>query len=428
MGRWRGETGARFRLYPQAPRQLGITEPETIVLAAPAGSIGPGPSDDRMYAVVPRGKELPYGSHATDEGEQIMFVPPWHGETLAPAMPDAQGHFDHIETGTRAFEAAHVFGCAHFVLDIWEDYFGHPVPWHFAKDYDRLELSVLPSLKNGIIGWGFLEVGEVPNKSGEMQPFSLNFDVIAHEIGHALVYSMVGMPDPDDENAEYYGFHESAADLVALLASLHFDSVSELLLSRTSGNLYTVNRFTRFGELGEGDQIRFAANDSVMDDFAASWSDEHKLAQPLTGAVFDTIVDAFHEALLDLGLIPPEMEDLSDRLEGNPDYGLELQDDFDKWYAREPEGFRAALDDARDFMGVLLAAAWRLIDSDELTYEEVMHALVRVDRELTGERFGRTIRHNCERRGIGSVRPGPHVPNKKSVSHVHSSRTVVPLD
>ncbi len=423
-----GNEGTRFLLFPQPPFLENFAEPEIVTVSPPAGSVGPGPSDDRMYAIYPLGKALQYGFHVSDGGKPFMYLPAWQGDIIAPAMPDEGGHFDHLTPGTAQFETAHLFGAARFALDVWERYFGRTIRWHFAGDYSRLELSVLPSLANAIIGWGFLETGVVPTEEGIPRAFSMNFDVIAHEIGHAIVYSEVGLPDPDTGNAEYFGFHESAADLVALLASLHFDSVVDSILLRTSGNLYTVNQLTRFAELGDHEQIRLAANNHVMSEFASGWSDEHDLAQPLTGAVFDILVDIFHEILLDRDLIPPDMEDLSDQLEGNPDYGAVLQDDFDELFARNPDGFKMALLDARDFMGTLLADGWQLLRADTLTYAGVGEALKTVDGRMTGGQFRRIIEGNFKIREIGRFAPGPRQPRSDAASHVHSARTMMPAD
>jgi hypothetical protein len=58
-GRYRGR-GTRFRLYPQSPILESIHGPETVWIGHPAGSIGPGPSDNRMYVVDAVGKDRHY--------------------------------------------------------------------------------------------------------------------------------------------------------------------------------------------------------------------------------------------------------------------------------------------------------------------------------------------------------------------------------
>lgn len=415
----------KFKLFPQPPFLAAFREPETVLLSPPAGSLSPGPSDERMYAIFPLGKKLHYGTQEED-GEPYLYLPPWEGRIHRPAVPSRDGHFDHLEPGTPQFEAAHLFGSVRFVLDVWEGYFDHPIRWHFEDSYDQIELSILPELDNALMGYGFMEVGGHTTEEGDYRPFSLNFDVIAHEVGHAMIYREVGMPVPGGPQGEYYGFHESAADLVALVTSLHFDSVVDHVLERTRGNLYTLNKLNRMAELSDHEQIRLAANDARLSDFAAGWDDEHDLAQPLTGAMFDILVDIFHEQLLDRGLIAPEVEDLSDQLEGLPEYEDVMQSLFDEAYARDPGGFRAALLEARDIVGTYLADTWTLLDSDSLSYAEVAAAFEQVDREITGGRYRRLIRGNMRMRDIGIAVPGPRRSAPGPESHSFSARTIVP--
>ena len=257
-------------------------------------------------------------------------------------------------------------------------------------------------------------------------PYSLNFDVVAHEIGHAIIYSVIGMPSNGDASGEYYGFHESAADMVALLASLHFGSVVDTLLENTRGNLYTFNRLSRFAELSDNAQIRIAANNRSLSEFAAGWSSEHDLSEPLTGAMFDIFVDIYHERLLLHGLISAEDEDLSDQLEGSPQYSEVMQGIFDTRYAANPEGFRIALLEARDYLGTYLADTWERLDADMLSYFGVEKALLAVDQEITGGAFRRIIEGNFRMRDIGLTTAGPRLPEQEENSHSNSVRTQVP--
>ncbi len=418
--------GTRFLLFPQPPFLDDFQEPELVEVSSPPGTVGPGPSNERMYTVYPIGKSGPYGIDGPGGSGAGKMLPPWRGPTRPPALPDEDGNFSYIDPADPAFEAAHLFGSAHFTLDVWEGYFGRPIPWHFRNDYDRLELTMLPSMDNALIGWGFLETGGTTEFGGEYRPYSLNFDVVAHEIGHAIIYNEVGIPSPDNVSGEYYGFHESAADLVALLTSLHFGSVVDDVLESTRGNLYTLNKLNRFAELSHNRQIRMAANDSMLSEFAGGWTDEHLLAQPLTGAMFDILVDVFHENLLDRGLISPEMEDLSDQLEWNPEYSDVMQAMFDERYADDPEGFRLSLLQARDYLGSYLADTWMMLDPDLLSYFGVGQALEAVDTAITGGRYRSIIRGNFAMREIGLVQPGPRLAPPGPDSHSASLRTFVP--
>lgn len=424
-----GPGGTRFRLFPQAPYRTAIPhEPETVWLAPRAGTVAPGPRDDRMYVIDPLGKREPYGINFTSYGTPFLYLPPWDGPIRPPAMPASDGHFDHLEVGTPEFEKAHCFGCVHFALDVWERYFGRPIPWHFARDYPRLEISILRELDNATAGWGFMELGSHFTEDGEALPLSLNFDVVAHELGHLIIYSEVGLPVLDAVEGEYFGFHESAADLVALVAALHFDSVVGDLLKMTRGNLYTFNELNRFAELSENDEIRNASNSRRLSEFAAGWTKEHDLSEPLTGAVFDVLVDVFHENLLDRELISPEVEDLFDQIERLDEAEAMIQPLFDNAYRGNERGFREALLEARDYLGLALAKAWQRLSPDFLIYADVGDALLQVDLELSGGRYQRLIRNNFLWREIGLVRVGPRLRPAGTLSHALSARTLTPED
>jgi len=74
-----------------------------------------------------------------------------------------------------------MYGTIRFVLDVWERYLGSAIPWHFAQDFNRLELVPVVEWNNAQCGYGFIETGFAG--AGEMRshPFCLDFDVLAHE-------------------------------------------------------------------------------------------------------------------------------------------------------------------------------------------------------------------------------------------------------
>jgi hypothetical protein len=281
-----------------------------------------------------------------------------------------------------------MYGTLRFVLDVWENYFGGPLPWHFAADYERLELVPLVEWNNAHSGYGFIETGYARAPASEPQPFCLNFDVLAHELGHAFIYSLLGTPPADRVGAQYLAFHESAADCVAMIAVLHFDSVVDRLLARTSGNIYLRNELNRIGELSETEQIRLASQSLKLADVPdlrtpverLTQPQRHDMSLPLTGAVFDVLVEVFQELIVEDGLISRELDDLSRQEEGGANEQL-VQAGFDRAYAGRHDGFKAALLDARDYMGRCLAAAWRDLTWD-LTYADAAAALVAADARI----------------------------------------------
>src|SRR5262245_33156742 len=380
-----------------------------------------------MHVVHPIGKRRPYGLLRGPYGSPFMYLPPWEGLAEPVARPGPDGHFDHLKPGTPEFEAAHVYGGVRWVLDVWERYFERAIRGHFQRDYASLEISLLDGLGNAAAGYGYLEVGAGAPATGELLPFSLNLDVVAHETGHLIIYAELGVPSLDAADGEYYGFHESAADLVALLSAAHFEPVIDDLFEATRGNLYVLNELNRIAELSQTTQIRLASNMKRMSDFSAGWTDEHELSLPLTGAIFDILVDIFHELLVERRLIAPALEALADQVQRKTAYEDLVQAQFDKAFVADPGGFREAFLHARDLVGNYLAVAWRRLSPDLLTFAEVGAALVAVDRNLSDGRYRRIIRANFQWREIGEVRVGPWRAPSTS-GHAFSARRMRPED
>jgi len=327
---------------------------------------------------------------------------------------------------TPEFAQAHVFGTIRFVLDLWEGYFGRQIGWQFARDFDRLEVLLVRSLNNAHAGYGFMEVGAQHEKDGRVTPFALNFDVVAHELGHLIIYDTIGVPDPSAAQGEYFGFHESAADVVALFAAAHFESLIDSLLDDTRGNLYTFNELDRFAELSATRQIRRASNSVRLSEFAAGWRDEHALSQPLTGALFDIFVDIFQENLVERGLIHRHVADLTETIRYHPEHLTAIQAAFDAAYPGQEEGFRAAFVEARDYNGRALAESWKRMSPDFLDYAEFAELLLAADRELSGGRYQEEIIESFVWREIGTVTVGRRLAEPNDTSHAFSVRTISP--
>jgi hypothetical protein len=419
--------GTRFRLFVQSPFAEAGDEPEIVTVSSPRGTVGAGPSDERMFVIEPVGKKWPYGVNRAPLGTPFVYLPQWKGRRVAPAAPDEDGNFDYLTPDMPGFEAAHAFGSVRFTLDVWENYLGEPLDWHFSESFEKLEISILPQWDNARYGYGFLEIGSQFEKDGSVLPFTLDFDIIAHEVGHAIIFSILGVPDDNAEFPEYEGFHEAFSDCVSLIAAMHFPSVIGKVLDETSGNLYRSNRIARFSEFPGNRQIRNANNTRTMYEFVDGFKNEHDLSEPLTGATFDILADIFQEILLERELISAEAEELAETVEFGGAESTELQDAFDRAYADDSEGFAEALVDARDIIGSYLTETLWDLDPDFLDYGDVVEAMLAVDERETGGRFAEIIDRNFERRGIGIVHAGPRLEPKR-YSRLPSRRTVVPRD
>lgn len=394
-------TGTRFRLFP-LPRHLNLPSfamPETVVVNVPPDKMSPGPADDRMFVVDALNKQ-PYSR---------LFRPPFQGDKNPPVQP-AAGHFDTLSPDSREFLCATMYATVRRVLDIWEDYFEHIIDWHFEPDFAKLELIPLIEWDNAQSGYGFLEFGFGRRMGGGIDhrlPYCANFDVLAHELGHSIVFSEVGVPsNPADPAVDYGGLHESAGDLVAIVAVLHFDSVVKHLLDTTHGNLFTVNELARVGELDASREIRTAFNYKRMSDVGDK---PHDRSLPLTGGVFDVMVEVFQKELVRLGLIS---EDLARRsslgptgiIGGGAGDDVQIQREFDAAYRGKSAEFAAALLGARDYVGRLLAKTWSTLRPPNfLTYHDVLRALLRADRDVSGGVHQQTIRECFAWREISVV-------------------------
>ena len=391
-------SGTKFRLFPQAPVLPAFQEPETVQVSPSAGSIESGPADHRMYVVDALDKARPY---------MFPYLPPYKGPTYPAAVSDEDGHFDHLKVGTREFNAAHMYGSLRFVLDIWEGYFGRPIEWHFSPHLDRLELIPQIDWDNAQSGYGFIETGFGFDEDYGEHPFCLNFDILAHELGHSIIFSVVGMPPDDRVGAEYLGFQESASDIVALLSTLHFNSVVDHLLAQTRGNIFAPNILNRFAELSPTKQIRSASNSLRMSDVAdvrtpverLSQPERHRLAQPLTGAMFDVLVELFQGILVERGLISAELDMSSRRMPAGEGDETLVQSLFDEAFQGNNEPFAEALIDARDVLGRLSADVFGRLSPD-LTFADVGGALLEADDHLTDGNLRDVIVESFSWRGI----------------------------
>lgn len=416
---------ARFRLFAQPPVDAASSVPEVVSVSTPYGRLGPGPSDGSMYVVEPVGKRAPYGVNRGPFGTRYLYLPPWNGACEAPVEPDPLGNFDYLTPADPGFAAAHAFGAVRFTLDVWERYLGQPVSWHFGDHLDRLEISLLPQWDNAQYGYGFLELGN-KESDGDSLPFHLDFDVIAHEVGHAIIYDKLGVPDRGTELPEYLGFQESFSDCVSLIAAMHFPPVLEEVLDSTQGNLYLANRLSSFSEYSTNRQIRSANNALTMADFVDSYENEHELSKPLTGAIFDILIDVFHRLLVEQRVIPARLDRLSDMAEDDVELRAEVQVEFERLYPASREAFLAALVEARDVVGVYLAMALLRAVPEFFNYASFGQSLLEADASSGRFRFSRMITENFRRRQLDVLRAGPRTSALRCPHHGNGSRIAVP--
>jgi hypothetical protein len=357
--------GTRFLLFAQAPYLSGYEKPEVVWISTPPGQIRPGPEDAHIYVRDPLLDKQPY---------DYPYLPPFVGETYPPAEPGADGHFDQIAVGSRQFLSAHAFASVGRVLDVWESYLGKPVAWYFAETYERLEIIPLVEWGNAQSGYGYLELGREAGVDGQDHPYALNFDVIAHEVGHAILFSLFAVPTAGLGDGDFGPFHESNADLVSLLSFLNFDTGMDRLLRHCNANLLVLNELNRIAELTGDRQIRLASNSRKMSEVS---SEIHDRSRPFTGAVFDTLVDLYHAGLVRQGFADERLLGLDIRNLDQADLQRISKFTTDAFRAR-PFLFKTELIKARDDVARALAAAWPRLDADGLTFANAAATMIDV--------------------------------------------------
>ena len=144
-----------------------------------------------------------------------------------------------------------------------------------------------------------------------------------------------------------------------------------------------------------------------MTEFTVGWRDEHHLAQPLTGAIFDVFVDVFHLDLLENGLINRPLATLSDAALESESLMDRVQAGFDQAYRNHHDVFVNALVHARDCIGHMLAFAWTKLSADHFDYVDVRKALLDADQVVNKGCFEWSIYENFDWRDIGQTVVGP---------------------
>ncbi|MGR9277957.1 hypothetical protein ACU8KI_25540 (plasmid) [Rhizobium leguminosarum] len=377
--------GTRFLVFPQAPFIPGYEKPEVVWIGASAGPILAGPSDHRMYVVEPVEPKRPYA---------LPFLPPYRGLLRPPVEPGPDGHFDHITPGSPGFLSAHSYACARRVLDVCEGYIGRSINWFFEPHLQRLE--IVPHIvgwDNAQSGFGFLELGEsAPNR--QTSCFGLNFDSIAHEMGHLVLLSELGILEGDGRGCDFFAYHEAIADFISLLGLLQFDTALDRILRRTGGNLLIHNELDRFAELSDERQIRSFNNSLRMGDV----SDEaHDRSKPFAAGLFDSLIEVYQTLLFERGLSdldPRRFSNLRQQLEPALLYeGLKRSSAS---YELKHFAYKAALQEARDIIGEGLTHSWHLLEPDTVTFESAALTFVEASYSGRGQSFIQQI-EDCMR-------------------------------
>ena len=409
---------ARPHLYPQSPRRRRRRGSRRSCSAAHRRG-RPRPAGPRASTRSTPPASAPTARDARPAGT----LPPWRGPVGPAAMPGPDGHFDRPRPGDPGFRLAHLYGCVRFALDVWEVYLGRPIPWHFGRDFGRLELLALSDWANAHMGYGYLEVGAFALPDGRLADYCLNFDVIAHEVGHAMMMTFAGPFPPDRVTPDYEALHEASADWAAMIASLHLATVAEELLETTRGDLDTANRLNRFAELSSTSRSAWRTTPRPCGTSpAAGTTSTSSPCRSSPRSSTPSSPSTRRSSSATARSRPPSTT--SPRWpSASPAWRGRARAGFARAYARHPERFHDALAEAREVAAAMLVGIWNRADPTRFRLGDIRPILEEVDlRRFDGD-LRPIVADAFRRRGIGLVPPGPRLRPPGADSHLHSTRT-----
>ena len=91
-----------------------------------------------------------------------------------------------------------------------------------TKEARRLLIRLTTADRTG------MELGEDESRL-DLRPFALNFDAVAHEMGHLILFGIVGAPGRPTR--DFFAYHESVGDFLSLIGLLQFDTALDRVLA-----------------------------------------------------------------------------------------------------------------------------------------------------------------------------------------------------
>ena len=247
--------------------------------------------------------------------------------------------------GNPQFHQQMVFAVAMKTIRLFEAALGRPVFWSIPDDDPRVmarkqgqrdapdyppfikRLRIYPhalrdanayySPAKGALLFGYFRAApRFAGDDGEWVFTCLSQDIVAHETAHAILHGM-RRRSIEPTNPDSLAFHEAFADIVALMQHFTMDNVVRHELTRTGGQLRSVNLLTglasQFGHAtGRGGALRMALETlrheqterdegkEVVTRTLKDALEPHDRGQFLVAAIFDTFVTIYERRTLDL--------------------------------------------------------------------------------------------------------------------------------
>jgi hypothetical protein len=179
---------------------------------------------------------------------------------------------------------------------MYEDMLGQPWSWRWQSRDQDAPLAIYPRA-----GFGLNALYSRSRRalyflgSPSREVFTCrSLDVVAHEIGHAVLDSLQPYWWRESVHPQTAGLHEAFGDLTAIFCILSLPDLVRVVIEHTNADLDTRSFLTEFAEqLGAGENgLRNANNHSRLPD-AFPPNSAYSLSQVFTGAVYDILEDVF---------------------------------------------------------------------------------------------------------------------------------------
>lgn len=227
--------------------------------------------------------ELPYDVRPGPSDNQIEI----EGFNV---QPDVDGNFLVGNYTEEEEDAINTYGTARQVIDLYENLLGEKIIWSWQKEEIGEPLRI--RIRNNDINARFLK----KQRCIELDYCRYNIqtiyncrtvDIIAHEIGHAILDSI--LPHLNTGSAEQQGIGEAFCDLTAMFLILNQEELCEFLFKQTGGELSKPSILTQFGvghtfEESPNNHIRSAINDFNYDE---NETFPYPYAQIMVGFLYD---------------------------------------------------------------------------------------------------------------------------------------------
>jgi len=208
-----------------------------------------------------------------------------------------------------------VYGTAKVVINAFHDSLKRiGKPADYSKFYDRSHLRIIinnyyhekgDSFEDLLIGY-FKDTNTIYLNDLYLKGFDMlcsrSFDIIAHEVGHYLLYQLFPSLDQSRHTAQKDAFKEAFSDLVMFFSLLSQDDVCELTIESTQEFMApnSENNFiSRIGEqyghhlYGHYEGVRNLIVKSNYKHFLEHTDDNYEQSLSFSGAIYNSCIDIF---------------------------------------------------------------------------------------------------------------------------------------